>query len=137
MDLAEKIKSIILETNESDLSEEETLAVINKILGLGEWEEVRDGLFTILYGNDKTLWNEAILYIFYFQNRGYAFEEVKTIALLYDCLSLSESLDQNLIWTITKNIKSLPYLSGYDPYHDSPVFEEMDKIEKMRKKQIH
>ena len=56
----------------------------------------------------------------------------KTIAILYNCLTLSDDLDENLIWTITKDIKSVAYLSDYEPYHDAAVLSEMDKIEKIR-----
>ena len=132
MDINESIKSIRLEIYKSDLSEEEIQIVMNRIVGLGEWEEVRNGLLNILYENDQTLWNETIIYIYYFQGRGYTFEDVKTIAILYNCLTLSEELNGNLIWTITINIKSESYLSDYEPYHDPKVLEEMHKIEKIR-----
>jgi hypothetical protein len=133
MDIFETIRIIIIETNQRDLSDEETLSVMNRILILGEWQEIREGLLNILYENKKTLWNEAILYIFYFQNRGYIYESAKTIALLYDCMSIFDDIDSNLIWTITRNIKSLTYLSDYDPYNDPMVYEEMEKIQKIRK----
>ena len=132
MDITEKIRSHILEAHENDLSEEETQAVMNRILGLGEWEEIRNGLLNILYENDHTIWNQTIIYIYYFQGRGYTYEDAKTIAILYNCLTLSDDLDENLIWTITKDIKSVAYLSDYEPYHDAAVLSEMDKIEKIR-----
>jgi len=132
MDITEKIRSHILEAHENDLSEEETQTVMNRILGLGEWEEIRNGLLNILYENDHTLWNQTIIYIYYFQGRGYKYEDAKTIAILYNCLTLSGDLDENLIWTITKDIKSVAYLSDYEPYHDAEVLSEMDKIEKIR-----
>jgi len=111
MDITEKIRSLILKAHENDLSEEETQLVMNRILGLGEWEEIRNGLLNILYENDHTLWNQTIIYIYYFQGRGYTYEDAKTIAILYNCLTLSDDLDENLIWTITKDIKSVAYLS--------------------------
>ena len=132
MDITEKIRGHILEAHENDLSEEETQAVMNRILGLGEWEEIRNGLLNILYENDHTIWNQTIIYIYYFQGRGYTYEDAKTIAILYNCLTLSDDLDENLIWTITKDIKSVAYLSDYEPYHDAAVLSEMDKIEKIR-----
>jgi len=132
MDITEKIRSHILEAHENDLSEEETQVVMNRILGLGEWEEIRNGLLNILYENDHTLWNQTIIYIYYFQGRGYTYEDAKTIAILYNCLTLSDDLDENLIWTITKDIKSVAYLSDYEPYHDAAVLSEMDKIKKIR-----
>ena len=130
MDINEKIRSYILQAHENDLSEEETQAVMNRILGLGEWEEIRNGLLNILYENDHTIWNQTIIYIYYFQGRGYTYEDAKTIAILYNCLTLSDDLDENLIWTITKDIKSVAYLSDYEPYHDAAVLSKMDKIEK-------
>jgi len=132
MGINEKIKSIILEAYKNDLSEKETRIVMNRILNLGKWEEIRNGLLNILYDDDQTLWDQTIIYIYYFQNRGYTYEDAKTIALLYNCLTLSEDLNENLIWTITKDIKLVPYLSDYEPYHDPKVLEEMDKIEKIR-----
>ena len=109
MDLTNKIKAILLESKNSDLSEEETKEFMDRILGFGEWEDIRIGLLNVLYDNDDTLWNEAITYLYYFQNKGYTYEAVKTIALLNDCLRLSDDLDSNLIWTITINIKSISY----------------------------
>jgi hypothetical protein len=132
MDVNEKITSIVQEVNKKDLSEEEIQGVMHKILSLGKWNDIRNGLLNILYNNDQTLWNETILYIYYFQNRGYKYEDAKTIALLYNCLTLSDELNENLIWTITKDIKSVSYLSEYEPFHDPAVLEEMDEIKKMR-----
>ena len=132
MDITEKVKSIILEINKADLSEEETQIVIDRMLSLGKWEEIRNWLLNILYENDQSLWNETIRYIYFFQNRGYTYEAAKTIAILYNCLSLSEELDGNLIWTITITIKSVSYLSDYEPYQDMEVLNEMGKIEKIR-----
>lgn len=132
MNTAENIRSIILEINGADLSERETNAVMDKMLALNTWEEIRTGLLAILYGNDQSLWIETVLYIYYFQGRGYKYEEAKTIALLYNCLSLSDELDENLIWTITKDIRSVSYLSNYDPFKDPAVLEEMNKISVMR-----
>jgi len=132
MDISEKVKGIILEINEADLSYEEIQIVMNRMLSLGKWEEIRTGLLNILCENAEALWNETILYIYYFQGRGYVYEDAKTIAILYNCLTLSEELNGNLIWTITINIKSVSYLSDYEPYHDKEVLNEMDKIEKIR-----
>ena len=132
MDITEKVKGIIVEINEIDLSEEEIENVINRILSLGKWEEIRNCLLNILHENDSSLWNETIRYIYFFQNRGYAYEAAKTIAILYNCLALSEDLDGNLIWTITITIKSKSYLSDYEPYQDKEVLKEMDKIERIR-----
>jgi len=134
MDINEKIRSIILEIYKSDLSEGEIQVAMNRILSLGKWEEVRNGLLNILYENDQTLWNETIIYIYFFQNQGYKYEDAKTIAILYDCLTLSDDLNENLIWTITKDIKSVSYLSDYEPFHDPKVLEEMDKIKKTRER---
>lgn len=105
---------------------------MNRIVNLGKWEEIRNCLLNILYENDQSLWNETIRYIYFFQNRGYTYEDAKTIAVLNNCLSLSEELDGNLIWTITIKIKSISYLSDYEPYHDIEVLNEMVKIEKIR-----
>jgi hypothetical protein len=132
MNITQEIKTIISGINNADLSEEETQIVMNRMLALGKWEEVRDGLLNILYKNDQSLWNEAILYIYYLQGKGYSYEETKTIALLYNCLTLSEELDENLIWTITINIKSISYLSEYEPFHDSEVVKEMDRVKEQR-----
>jgi len=133
MNTAENIRSIILEVNKADLSERETHDIMDRMLALDKWEEIRAGLLDILYENDQSLWHETVLYIYYFQGRGYKYEETKTIALLYSCLILSDELDDNLIWTITKDIKGVSYLSGYDPFRDQTVVEEMEKIKKMRR----
>jgi len=132
MDINESVRSIIAEINQVDLSEEEIQEVMNRMLSLGKWEEVRNGLLNILYDNDQSLWDETIRYIYFFQNKGYKYEAAKTIAILNNCLSLSEELNGNLIWTITIYIKSISYLSDHEPYHDKEVVDEMHKIEKIR-----
>jgi hypothetical protein len=48
---------------------------------------------------------------------------------------LSEEVNGNLIWTITIGIKSVSYLSDYEPFHDPKVVEEMDKIKKKRNRE--
>jgi hypothetical protein len=65
MNITQEIKTIISGINNADLSEEETQIVMNRMLALGKWEEVRDGLLNILYKNDQSLWNEAILYLLF------------------------------------------------------------------------
>jgi hypothetical protein len=132
MNLNKGIKQILLEINRSDDSEDEIEKNLSFILQSGKWEDVRNGILNILYEDDKELWDEAIKIIFYLQNRSFIFEETKTIALLYDCLSLSNSLDSNLVWTITRKIKSLPYLSDYEPYSDSIIIKEMEQIKENR-----
>lgn len=134
MNINNRIKQILLDINKSDYTEEEMEKNISSILQLGKWENIRNCILNILYEDDKELWNEAIKIIFYLQNRSFKFEETKTIALLYDCLSLSENIDSNLVWTITRKIKSLPYLSDYDPYNDYVIFKEMEQIRENRNK---
>jgi hypothetical protein len=134
MNLNKRIKQIVLEIDRSDGSEDVMEKNLSFILQSGKWEDVRNSILNILYEDDKELWDEAIKIIFYLQNRGFKFEETKTIALLYDCLSLSDHLDSNLVWTITRKIKSLPYLSDYDPYNDSVILKEMEQIGENRNK---
>lgn len=81
MKINDKIKGIIQEVNNADLSEKEIQKVMERIIRLGEWNDIRNGLLNILHDNDQSLWNETILYIYYFQNRGYKYEAAKTIAL--------------------------------------------------------
>lgn len=132
MDLDEKIKKIITNATDCNFNETELENYISAIIQSGDWEEVRKSIIKILYGNDKTLWNEAVLLIYYLVNRNFKFDETETIALLYDCLSISNDIDSNLIWSIVRIIKSEPYLSDYDPYDDDIVFKEMEKIRKNR-----
>lgn len=123
-----KIKNIISEVSKKDLSSSETEDVLNIILSLGNWKNIRTGLLNILVENDSSLWDETVAYIYYFQNRGYKFDDTKTIAALYSCLSSSETIDENLAWTITKNLKSIPYLSDYDPLQDPEILLEIENI---------
>ena len=132
MIIAEAIQQIIKNSYERDLTDEELDAVKRQILSLGEWGQVRAGLLAVLYENDTELWNEAIVYMYYFQGMGHTYEPVETIALLYNCLSLSDTLDSNLVWTITRTIKSIPYDSDYDPYNDPAMYREMGAIDKKR-----
>jgi hypothetical protein len=134
MNLNSRIKQIVLDISRGDDSEEEREKNLSSILQSGKWENVRDSILNILYEDDKELWDEAIKIIFYLQNRNFKFDETKTIALLHDCLSLSDHLDSNLVWTITRKIKSLPYLSDDDPYNDSIILKEMELIWEYRNK---
>jgi len=132
--LKNKIKQLLLIASKSDFTENELESYISEILQSGKWEDVRDCILSVLYEDDKSLWYEAIRLIYYLQNRSCKFDEVQTIALLYDCLCLSDDIDSNLVWTITRNIKSLSYLSDYDPFDDDNIVQEMEKIKKIRKK---
>lgn len=128
----ERIKQLLLKNKELDLTEEELDKYLTSILQLGKWEEVRKGILNILYENDRELWDEAILLIYYFLNRKYYFEEIETIALIHDCLMQSDNLDENLVWTITKTIKLLPYDSEYEPFDDDLILKEIEKIKDIR-----
>jgi len=132
MDITIEIKRILIGTYEQDLTEDEQNSLNKQILALGDWGQVSAGLLAILYENDTELWNEAIVYMYYFQGMGHTYEPVETIALLYNCLSLSDTLDSNLVWTITRTIKSIPYDSDYDPYNDPAMYREMGAIDKKR-----
>lgn len=132
MDLNDKIKKIISDAAESDYDEAGLEKYVSKVAQSGDWEEIRKAILSILYDKDKSLWNETVLLIYYLVNRDYKFDETETIALLYDCLSLSDDIDSNIVWSIARIIKSEPYLSDYDPYNDEIIFNEMEKIRKNR-----
>lgn len=133
MSSTDKIRSILLQNIHSDLNEDEKESLLHSIICLDEWENIKKTLLALLQDNDPTLWNETITFIYFFQNMGYEFEAKETIPLLYNCLSLSNDLDENLIWTITRTIKSLPYSSDYDPYNDDEMYKEIEKIHTLRK----
>lgn len=132
MNLNDKIKKIILDAAESDYDEAGLEKYVSKVAQSGDWEEIRKAILSILYDKDNSLWNETVLLIYYLVNRDYKFDETETIALLYDCLSLSDDIDSNIVWSIVRIIKSEPYLSDYDPYNDEIIFKEMEKIRKNR-----
>ncbi len=134
MDIYQTIRDSIAESNAKDPSDDEIQSIMSMMLSVGTWEQVRECLLGILYENDRSLWRETILYLYYFQNNGYTYESTTTIALLYNCLTLCDELDENLIWTITKTIKSISYLSEYEPFQDPDVVREMQRIEELRKR---
>ena len=134
MDINQTIRNCIAESNATDPSDDEIQSIMTMMLSIGTWEQVRECLLGIVYDNDQSLWRETILYLYYFQNNGYTYEAVTTIALLYNCLTLCDELDENLIWTITKTIKSKSYLSEYDPFQDPDVVREMRRIEELRER---
>lgn len=128
----DKVKKLLIEIKNNDFTVEEIENLLSSLLKLGKWEDVRDAILNILYQNEKDLWDEAAILIYYLINRNFYFEDIKTIALLHDCLLHSSTMDENLIWTITKTIKSLPYLSDYDPFNDALILNEMERIKEIR-----
>ncbi len=93
------------------------------------WEDVRDILFSILLDNGQIdIWYDVCAFIYSSIGKGKDWPVDQTIALLYTCLEVSEQLDENVVWSITKDLKKIEYLADYDPYKDEPVVDEMKKI---------
>ncbi len=126
------IQQTLFYLKSNDLDELELEKNIASIVQLGTWEDVRNGLLSVLYDNDQNLWPEALEMVYFLLNREFPFDEVETISLLYNCLSLSDTLDANLVWTITRTLKSLPYLSEYDPVTDPMIVKQMEHITNIR-----
>lgn len=83
----------------------------------------------------KTDWNSVMsaLYCCDFHERDLPMESHYLIALFYDCLarfpkegssdiaSNTPGVDENLVWSLTINLKGIPYESSYDPLIDPEV----------------
>lgn len=129
----DKIREVVVDISQSDYSPEEIDSIISRLLSLGEWPQVRDSLLKILLFDNENLWPDAITLIYFFVNRGFEFDKTKTVALLYSCLEISDNLDSNLVWTISRNLMNLPYLSDWDAYNDESIVDEMERIGKSRR----
>lgn len=126
--LNDTIRLIISNAAKSNFTEEESEEYILRVINSGDWKSVREAIIHILYAEDRTLWNETVKLIYYLQNTGFKFEYPEIVALLCDCLSLSDEIDSNLVWTIVRSVKSVSYLSDWDPFNDEEILREINKI---------
>ncbi len=134
--LNDTIRLIISNAAKSDFTEEESEKYILRVVNSGDWKNIRAVILDILYAEDRALWSETVKLIYYLQNRGFKFEYPEIVALLCDCLSLSDEIDSNLVWTIVRGVKSVSYLSDWDPFADEEILREINKINKIRQNLI-
>lgn len=113
---------------------EETEALLVRLVALADWPQVQDALWLLLTAGPAGLWPDLVQTIYLLINRGQQFDPIPTIARLHACLEQDDRLDGNLVWTITRHLKGLSYLSDYDPYQDAAVLEELRRLETERPK---
>ncbi len=93
------------------------------------WTQVISDCLSILSDRTKMeLWEAAIRIIFWATSRSPVcpVPSMAIVARLYWCLETIEGntkneIDDNLVWTIAKDLKGVPYLSEWDPQLDPEV----------------
>ena len=71
--------------------------------------------------------------LYYAVGKKYPVPADRLIALLYFCLMETKESglglhDENLVWTITRDLKGVRYESDYEPYQDPAVWQEMQRL---------
>jgi hypothetical protein len=92
------------------------------------WEAILAEMLAILRDdNARPHWQEATIVLW----RGIKnpMPVIQVIALLYrrllETVPPEYELDENLVWSITCNLKGIDYLSDYDPTRDPQIIAEM------------
>lgn len=95
------------------------------------WETVRDGMIAVLADDGAAKhWVTATVVLWFGVAR--PMPRARVIALLHHRL-MAESpprlaLDENLVWSITSNLKGVGYLSDYEPLNDPEVQDELKRL---------
>lgn len=97
------------------------------------WTQVITECLSILSNRTKMeLWEAAVRIIFWATSRSpvYPVPPLAIVARLYWCLEnindeIVNAVDDNLIWTIAKDLKGVQYLSEWDPQRDPEVLAFM------------
>jgi hypothetical protein len=94
------------------------------------WDAVLDALLAVLRDDSaQPHWREVSVVLFAALDRPMPANQV--VGLLYrrliedvpeDC-----ELDENLVWSITRNLKGVEYLSDYEPLRDPEIIAEMKR----------
>lgn len=92
------------------------------------WEAVRDEMLSLLADDGEPQhWMTAVTVLWLGVDR--PMPNIRVIALLQIRLLVDlppeQELDENLVWSITRNLQGVSYLSDYDPASDPDVVAEM------------
>jgi hypothetical protein len=124
-----KMRQKILRALENATFEEDPSQSLLHLLEENGWDQNLPILLELLNNkNQMKNWPQIIITLWYGIGKRYLFPIDYTIAVLYHCLDISEELDENLIWSITRNLKNISYESDYDPYQDENVQKIMQKL---------
>ena len=94
------------------------------------WEPLLVEAFALLSSRaQEGYWNEATLVIYWSLSAQPTLPctREECIARLYVCLEQSPELDENLVWSVAKELKGVPYVSDWDPYKDPVIWEHMER----------
>ena len=95
------------------------------------WDAVREEMLAVLRDDGaQAHWRDASVVIWRGGER--PMPAVAVIALLYRRLigdvPAAHQLDENLVWSITCNLKRVDYLSDYEPLRDPEIVAEMARL---------
>jgi len=97
------------------------------------WEVVRDALIAVLREPAmERAWYDAAAGLWSGVCDERAFDVDHTIAVLLRCLERAADLDENLVWSITCNLKQRRYLSEYEPRDDPGVIAALRRLDEPR-----
>ena len=93
------------------------------------WTDIVAESLSILSDKSKMeFWQAAVRIIFWSTSRTPTFPvpTMEIVARLYWCLinveeGVKNEMDENLVWSVAKDLKGVPYLADWDPQRDPEV----------------
>lgn len=94
------------------------------------WDAVLNALLAVLRDDSaQPFWRDVSVVLFATLDRPMPVNQV--IGLLYrrliEDVPAEYELDENLVWSITRNLKGVAYLSDYEPLQDPAIIAEMKR----------
>jgi hypothetical protein len=130
-EVRDRVRAILADPAYDDVASDAVRS--DAILALCEphgWDAVLEALLGVLRDDGaQRHWREASIVLFCALPRPMPVNQV--IGLLYRRLieevPADYELDENLVWSITRNLKNVDYLSEYEPLQDPAIQAEMKR----------
>jgi hypothetical protein len=124
-----ELKLKIMEVLSNDNDESDSSQLLLNLLEEQDWEKSYPILFELLLDlNQQILWPQIIVTLWYAIGNKKNLPIDYTIAVMHHCLTKNDSIDGNLVWSITRNLKKVAYDSDYDPYQDDGVWKILQEF---------
>jgi len=131
--LSERISQILADArfDGADCDDTRHEAIWALVASDADWEAVLDRMIALLEDDGAGQhWATACCVLWFGIKR--PMPKARVIALLHHRLiaDLPESLalDENLVWSITRNLKGVAYLSDYEPLNDPEIQSELKRL---------
>ena len=126
MNLTRQIQQFLMEF---EVLEDASEDAINDLCDRFGWDSVQQSLFQVLEDNGKAAHWPTVAAVFWDATlAGRRIQADKLIALLYHRFDPYGDVEDNLVWSITIKLKSVGYLSNYEPLSDPGVMAELKAI---------